>query len=165
VKHLGAQLPATEGADVRRRDFLAVAATLATGVVAALPTAQAAFAGSGDQAQIVAGRLLKAYSRQQGSLVEIGDVIRQECASGRDHCPAHLSAAVDQFLRHLDWPEAELLAMAPAAIRDRIRKGTASDFSDGRILQVRGGLLGETEVRLCAIASGMSTSLGSHRIQ
>ena len=127
-----------------------------------LPIAHAApksgLGGPGDQAAIIADRLLRAYSNR-GSLVAIGHAVRQERAVGEGTCPTCLSQAIENLLHHLDWSEADVRGRPSAVIRDRIREETARDFAGGRVLPVRGWLLSETEIQLCAIASLAETSL------
>lgn len=133
-----------------------MAAALTSGLVAALPGAHAASAGEfgrpGDQTAIIADRLLQAYPNRD-SLALIGHAARQDPFVGESSCPACLPDALDSLLQHLDWAEADLRMRSPAVIRDRIREETARDFAGDRVLPVRGWLLSETEIKLCAIAS------------
>ena len=141
---------------VRRREFLGVATTLAFGVAAGLQSAVAAPVSAGgaqgDEALILADRLLHAYPLRQ-SLAAIGDVYWQEAARQGHVCWPCLPDLLQEFLHHLHLSEAELRHMTPAAVRARVKSGTATDFSKARIVRVRGWLLGETEARLCAIAA------------
>ena len=141
---------------MRRRDFLGVAATLAisttTGPHAVRAAPGAAVLAENGRSTLIADRLLQAYPLRK-SLAAIGNAFWNEKGSSGIAGPARLTDAVHRLLHHLDMPEAELRAMSMTAIRDRIKSGTLQDFSKQRIVQVRGWLLGETEARLCAIAS------------
>lgn len=141
---------------MRRREFVGRGVALAGGMALCVPAADAApnvlAAGEQGSATILADRLLQAYPLRR-SLAVIGMAARQEPSAAGAPCPTCLPSAIQDFLRHLDWPEAQLRQMSPAAILERIKAGTARDFSLGRILLVRGWLLGETEVRLCAVAA------------
>jgi hypothetical protein len=53
--------------------------------------------------------------------------------------------------RELEW---ESLAVADvAALRERVRERHHDDFAAGRTVDLRGWVLSETEVRLCALAA------------
>lgn len=141
------------GADLRRRAFLGAAATLAVGGATPWREARAApIAPMGRNAGMLAERLLQAYPLRQ-SLAVIGDAFLREASASDVDCPACLPSATRDLLHHLEVRQAELLQMPPAAIRARIRTENARDFALGRIVHVRGWLLGETEARLCAIAA------------
>jgi len=139
-----------------------MAAALTAGLAAMLPIAHAApesgLGRPGDDAAIIADRLLRAYSNR-GSLVAIGDAARKERSVGEGTCPSCLSQAIENLLHHLDWSDADIRRWSSAAIRDRIREETARDFAEARIQPIRGWLLSETEIKLCAIASLAETSL------
>lgn len=141
---------------MRRRDFLGKAASAAIGMSAASPAAQAVpsvlAAGRRCRASFLADRLLQAYPLPR-SLATIGLAARQDPAAAGRPCPTCLTSAVREFLGYLGWPEGELMQMSPVAILERIKTGTARDFSRGRTVLVQGWLLGETEVRLCAVAA------------
>ena len=123
----------------------------ALGPLAAQAVPGAMNAAGGD-AHILADRLLQAYPARP-SLEAIGAVFWREAAVSPLARQARLPHAIQDLLRHLDLPEADLRRMSPTAIRSRIKAGTARDFSKCRIVQLRGWLLGETEARLCAIAA------------
>jgi len=101
---------------------------------------------------MLADRLLKAFSPRR-SLEAIGDVFWNEAANGALAGQTHLPHVIQGFLGHLGLSEDDLRQMPSAAMRARIKAGTARDFSNGRIVRVQGWLLGETEARLCAIAA------------
>lgn len=130
---------------------MALAATMAGGLpAAAAPTMLAS--GRHGPGAILADRLLAAHPLPQ-SLAAIGMAARRQAGARGAACPTCLRTAFQDLLAHLDWSEAELRLMSPAAILERIRTGTARDFALGRTLLVGGWLLGETEVRLCAVAA------------
>lgn len=143
---------------MRRRGFLGTVAAFVIGSslgsrpVGAAVGAVTARGEEGDQAVVLAERLLRAYPMRR-SLAVIGDAYWRDAAADgcrRDACLAH---AMEDFLRRLDLPGPELRRMPSADLRACIEKENTRDFSKGRIVRVGGWLLGETEARLCAIAA------------
>ena len=132
----------------------ATAAATGSRTASALPDEPAATVDrlTGEKAALIADRVLHAYPLRRSHAV-IGDVFWREAASQARGCPACLEALIEDFLLHLDLSEASIGQMPPAAIRDHVSGGNALDFSMGRIVSVRGWILGETEARLCAIAA------------
>jgi hypothetical protein len=104
------------------------------------------------RAFLLASRLLDAHPSQE-SLSAIGHAFIDEVEETGADCPACLSDAVDALLDRLDWRDADLLQMKPARIRAGIKRKAIGDFERGRIVQVGGWLLGETEIRLCTVAA------------
>jgi hypothetical protein len=101
---------------------------------------------------LVASRLLDAHSSIE-SLAAIGHAFLEEAEKTGRACPTCLPSAVDTLLDRLDWRAEELLQMKPALIRAGIKRKAIGDFERGRIVHVGGWMLGETEVRLCAVAA------------
>ena len=126
---------------MKRRDIFGVAAALAAGLVAVLPSAYAASREGvgvpGDRVAVLADRLLQPYTNRS-SLITIGHAVRQDGVVGEGVGPNGVADAIDNLLNHLNVSEAELWRLSSAAIRHRIREETARDFTGDRILPVRG---------------------------
>lgn len=136
----------------KRREMLKAMAALPLGMAiapatAAVPTlSEGAVAGC--KASSIADRLLQAYPARR-SLAAIGEAYWQG-AAGDTPC---LTQAIHALLERIGLQDHHLHGLSSADVRDRLKAKTAEDFQDGRIVPVRGWLLGETEARLCAIAA------------
>ncbi|MGI9419570.1 MAG: hypothetical protein ACR2RA_17220 [Geminicoccaceae bacterium] len=132
----------------------ATAAATGSRTASALPDEAAPAVGRlpEEKAALIADRLLHAYPLRRSHAV-IGGVFWREAASQARGCQVCLEALIEDFLLHLGLSEASFGRMPPAAIRDHVSSGNMLDFSMGRIVSVRGWILGETEARLCAIAA------------
>ena len=105
-----------------------------------------------ENANALADRLLHAHPARS-SLAAIGDAYWRDAGREGPAHPERLPDAIQAFLRHLNLTEGELSEMQPATLHRLVRSGNARDFDEGRIVPVKGWLLGETEARLCAIAA------------
>ncbi|MEM7044049.1 MAG: hypothetical protein AAF543_14665 [Pseudomonadota bacterium] len=140
---------------MRRREFVGAAATLAVAAATGPRAAGAAphlIADGWRSADIVADQLVSAFPRRQ-SLAAIGDAYGRSETDAGVVCDPCLESHVEGLLDHLGLAESEVRQMAPDTIRARIKAGTAADFTEGRIVRVKGWLLGEAEARLCMIAA------------
>lgn len=64
-----------------------------------------------------------------------------------------VSETVDRLLTKLDIARSDLVTMAPAKLRARIRSRMSDDFSAGRTIGLHGWILSETEAELCSLAA------------
>lgn len=141
---------------MRRRDILCgvTAFGLGRSATASISAPLTAIRSQAKDARafLLANRLLDAHPSSK-SLAAIGQAFFEESKETGLQCPTCLPDAVDALLDRLDWRDEDLLQMKSSRIRAGIKRKAIGDFERGRILHVGGWLLGETEVRLCAVAA------------
>lgn len=142
----------TRRAFAKRRGFLGAIAALLVNVFASPRAIGGMVHGDVEELMPLAEKLLDAYPPRQ-SLASIGVVYWQENGVLTPIRGCSPPEAFSSFLTHIDWTEANLRNASKAHIRDRIEAASIRDFSNGRIVQVQGWLLSETETRLCVLAA------------
>jgi hypothetical protein len=96
---------------------------------------------------VLADRFLQACSKRS-SAIEIGRAYLKELPS-----LPNAGQLVETLTCRLGASSSELKAMAPKDLRDRLRAQVSEDFSAGRTVRLRGWILGDAEVQLCALAA------------
>ncbi|MGI9507878.1 MAG: hypothetical protein ACR2QJ_00845 [Geminicoccaceae bacterium] len=142
---------------MKRRGFLAIAAALAVGssgessAIGATSRPAAPSVESMDEAALLADHLLQAYPERR-SLAAIGDAFWKDSA-GSSAIEISLEGVMRDLLTRIDQSDRALYRMSASDLRACIKSTTVKDFESGKIVRVGGWLLGETEIRICAIAA------------
>jgi len=142
----------TSWPQITRRDILGIAAMLGAHTLAIDKAFANTVRSECEETLLLIERLLAAHPPRQ-SLTSIGMAYWRTGEDAHLACQHRPSVFLNAFLDHIEWSEDDLLNASPNVIRDHIRSGTTRDFSEGRIVQIQGWLLSETEARLCAIAA------------